>query len=56
MLRKIIAACIYRLVMVSIDLSKKFTPHVQTVTGSVDAIVTQLLHYHMPLLYLYATI
>ena len=35
----------------SIDLSKKFTSHVQTVTWSVDVIVTQLLRYHMPLLY-----
>ena len=47
----VIVVCIYRLVMMSIDLSKKFTPHVQTVTGSVDVIVTKLLHYHMPLLY-----
>ena len=30
---------------------KKFNPHVQTVTGSGDVIVTQLLRYHMPLLY-----
>ena len=46
-----IAVCIYRLVMMSIDLSKKFTLHMQKVTGSVDVIVTQLLCYHMPLLY-----
>ena len=37
--------------MTSINLSKKFTPHMQTVTGNVDVIVTQLLRYHMPLLY-----
>ena len=48
---RLIAVCIYRLVMMSIDLSKKFTPHMQTVTGSTDVIVTQLLRYHMPLLY-----
>ena len=47
----IIAVCIYRLVMMSIDLSKTFTLHVQMVTGSTDVIVTQLLRYHMPLLY-----
>ena len=47
----IIPVSIYRLVMMSIDLSKKFTPHMQMVTGSVDVIVTQLLRYHMPLLY-----
>ena len=35
----------------SINLSKKFTPYVQTVTGSADVTVTQLLRYHMPLLY-----
>ena len=35
----------------SINLSKKFTPHVHVVTGSVDVIVTQLLRYHMLLLY-----
>ena len=46
-----VAVFIYRLVMISIDLSKKFTSHVQMVTGSVDLIVTQLLCYHMPLLY-----
>ena len=44
--------CIYCLVMISINLSKKLTPHVQSVTGSADVIVTQLLHYHMLLLYL----
>ena len=38
-------------VMMSSDLSKKFNPHVQTVTRSADFIVTQLLHYHMLLLY-----
>ena len=43
--------CLYRLVMMSIDLSKKLTPHVQMVTGSVDIKVAQLLHYHMLLLY-----
>ena len=37
--------------MMSIDLSKKFTPHVQIVTGGMDVIVTELLRYHMPLLY-----
>ena len=37
--------------MISIDLFKKFDPHVQMVTGSADVIVTQLLRYHMPLLY-----
>ena len=46
-----IAVCTYRLVMMSINLSKKFTLHVQTVTGSADVIVTQLLCYHMLLLY-----
>ena len=47
----ITAVCIYRLVMMNINLSKKFTPHMQMVTGSVDVTVTQLLCYHMPLLY-----
>ena len=47
----VIAVCIYHLVIMSIDLSKKFTSHVQTVTGSMDVIVTQLLRYHMLLLY-----
>ena len=37
--------------MISIDLSRKFTQYVQTVTGSADVIVTQLLRYHMPLVY-----
>ena len=35
----------------SIHLSKKFTLHMQTVTGSMDIVVTQLLRYHMSLLY-----
>ena len=35
-----IAVSIHRLVIMSIDLSKKFTPHVQMVTGSADVIVT----------------
>ena len=30
---------------------QKVHPHMQMVTGSTDVIVTQLLHYHMPLLY-----
>ena len=47
----VVAVCIYRLVMMRIDLSKKFTLHVQMVTGSTDVIVTQLLCYHMRLLY-----
>ena len=42
---------IYRLVMMSIDLSKKFTSHVQMVIGSADVIVPHLLRYHMLLLY-----
>ena len=46
-----IAVCIYCFVMMSIDLSKKFTSHVQMVTGSADVTVTQLLRYHMLLLY-----
>ena len=46
-----IAVCIYRLVMMSIDLSKTFASHVQTITGSADVIVPQLLRYHMSLLY-----
>ena len=50
-LERVIAVCIYRSVMMSIDLSKTFTPHMQMVTGSVDLIVTQLLRYHMLLLY-----
>ena len=50
-LSSMIAVCTYRLVMMSIDLSKKFTLHLQTVTGEADLKVTQLLRCHMPLLY-----
>ena len=46
-----VTVTIYRLVMISIHLSKKFTLHMQMVTGSTDVIVTQLLCYLMPLLY-----
>ena len=46
-----IAVCLYRLVMMSINLSKKFTLHLQMVTVSAGIIVTQLLHNHMPMLY-----
>ena len=38
--RIFIAVCIYRLVMMVKELSKKFTPHVQTVTVCVDVILT----------------
>ena len=37
-----IAACLYRLVMMGKELSKKFTPHVQMFTVGVHVIVTQI--------------
>ena len=51
-----IAVCMYRLAMMSIDLSKKFTPHAQMVTGSVDVIVTQFATLPHATVVLYATI
>ena len=33
---------VYRLVMIGKELSKKFHPHVQTVTEGTDVIVTQI--------------
>ena len=38
----LIAVCMYRLVMIGKELSKKFTPQVQTVTAGADVIVTQI--------------
>ena len=36
----LVEVCTYRLVMIGEELSKKFNPHVQTVTDGVDVIVT----------------
>ena len=40
--QRIVVVCIYHLVMIGKELSKKFTPHVQMVTVGADVIVTQI--------------